>query len=152
MDFDANYKFQMAQKLAKDVLWYDRRATRELAKLASSANLDSWQANVCMISFLSQYLDYNLKGKKIQFLKDTTFVHQDEDGNVLLNMNGLEWDLVKDDYMKFLEKALVEAGLSEAQARSAVNSNEWVQWVRGMFLPVYGAFTGAAKAGATFIK
>ena len=152
MDFDANYKFQMAQKLAKDVLWYDRRATRELAKLASSANLDAWQANVCMISFLSQYLDYNLKGKKVQYLKDTNFVQKDDDGNVVLNMNGLEWDLVKDDYMKFLEKGLVEAGLSESEARAAVNSKEWVQWVRGMFLPVYGAFTGSVRAGASFIK
>ena len=152
MDFDANYKFQMAQKLAKDVFWYDRRATRELAKLASSANLDSWQANVCMISFLSQYLDYNLKGKKMKLLQESKFVQKDEDGNVIFSMNGLDWDLVKDDYMKFLEKGLVEAGLSESEARSAVNSKEWVQWVRGLFLPVYGAFTGAAKAGASFIK
>lgn len=152
MDFDANYKFQMAQKLAKDVFWYDRRATRELAKLASSAKLDAWQANVCMISFLSQYLDYNLKGKKMKFLQESNFVQKDDDGNVLFSMNGLDWDLVKDDYMKFLEKGLMEAGLSETEARAAVNSKEWVQWVRGMFLPVYGAFTGAAKAGASFIK
>ena len=152
MDFDANYKFQMAQKLAKDVFWYDRRATSELAKLASSAKLDAWQANVCMISFLSQYLDYNLKGKKVKWLQENKFVKKDDDGNVLFSMNGLDWDLVKDDYMKFLEKSLVEAGLSEAEARSAVNSKEWVQWVRGMFLPVYGAFTGSVRAGASFIK
>lgn len=148
MDFDANYKFQMAQKLAKDVFWYDRRATRELAKLASSANLDSWQANVCMISFLSQYLDYNLKGKKVQYLKDTNFVQKDDDGNVVLSMNGLEWDLVKDDYMKFLERGLVDAGLSETEAHSAVNSKEWVQWLKVLFSPA----VGAAKVGAMFMK
>lgn len=148
MDFDANYKFQMAQKLAKDVLWYDRRATRELAKLASSANLDAWQANVCMISFLSQYLDYSLKGKKVQYLRDTNFVQKDDDGNVVLSMNGLEWDLVKDDYMKFLEKGLVEAGLSESEAHSTVNSKEWVQWLKVLFSPA----VGAAKVGAMFMK
>lgn len=148
MDFEANYKFQMAQKLAKDVFWYDRRATRELAKLASSANLDAWQANVCMISFLSQYLDYNLKGKKIKFLEESKFVQKDDDGNVIFSMNGLDWDLVKDDYMKFLEKSLVEAGLSESEAHSAVYSKEWVQWLHGMFQPV----AGAAKVGAMFIK
>ena len=131
MDFDANYKFQMAQKLAKDVFWYDRRATRELAKLASSAKLDAWQANVCMISFLSQYLDYNLKDKKIKFLKESNFIQKDDDGNVTFNMNGLDWDLVKDDYMQFLQKSLVEAGLSESEAHSAVYSKEWVQWVHG---------------------
>lgn len=148
MDFEANYKFQMAQKLAKDVFWYDRRATRELAKLASSANLDAWQANVCMISFLSQYLDYNLKGKKIKYLEESKFVQKDEDGNVIFSMNGLDWDLVKDDYMKFLEKSLVEAGLSESEAHSAVYSKEWVQWLHGMFQPV----AGAAKIGTMFIK
>ena len=148
MDFDANYKFQMAQKLAKDVFWYDRRATRELAKLASSANLDAWQANVCMISFLSQYLDYSLKGKKVQYLKDTNFVQKDDDGNVVLSMNGLEWDLVKDDYMKFLEKGLLEAGLSESEAHSIVNSKEWVQWLKVLFSPA----VGAAKVGAMFMK
>lgn len=148
MDFEANYKFQMAQKLAKDVFWYDRRATRELAKLASSANLDAWQANVCMISFLSQYLDYSLKGKKIKYLEESQFVQKDDDGNVIFNMNGLDWDLVKDDYMKFLEKSLVEAGLSESEAHSAVYSKEWVQWLHGMFQPV----AGAAKVGAMFIK
>lgn len=148
MDFEANYKFQMAQKLAKDVFWYDRRATRELAKLASSANLDAWQANVCMISFLSQYLDYNLKGKKIKYLEESKFVQKDDDGNVIFSMNGLDWDLVKDDYMKFLEKSLVEAGLSESEAHSAVYSKEWVQWLHGMFQPV----AGAAKVGAMFIK
>lgn len=148
MDFDANYKFQMAQKLAKDVFWYDRRATRELAKLASSANLDAWQANVCMISFLSQYLDYSLKGKKIKYLEESKFVQKDDDGNVIFSMNGLDWDLVKDDYMKFLEKSLVEAGLSESEAHSAVYSKEWVQWLHGMFQPV----AGAAKVGAMFIK
>lgn len=148
MDFEANYKFQMAQKLAKDVFWYDRRATRELAKLASSANLDAWQANVCMISFLSQYLDYNLKGKKIKYLEENKFVQKDDDGNVIFSMNGLDWDLVKDDYMKFLEKSLVEAGLSESEAHSAVYSKEWVQWLHGMFQPV----AGAAKVGAMFIK
>ena len=105
-----------------------------------------------MISFLSQYLDYNLKGKKMKFLQESNFVQKDDDGNVTFSMNGLDWDLVKDDYMKFLEKGLMEAGLSESEARAAVNSKEWVQWVRGMFLPVYGAFTGAAKAGASFIK
>lgn len=152
MDFDANYKFQMAQKLAKDVLWYDRRATRELAKLASSAKLDAWQANVCMISFLSQYLDYSLKDQKVKFLKESDFIQKDDDGNVTFNMNGLDWALVKDDYMKFLEKSLVEAGLSEAEARSAVNSKEWVQWMRGLFLPAYGAFTGSLKAGAAIVK
>lgn len=148
MDFEANYKFQMAQKLAKDVFWYDRRATRELAKLASSANLDAWQANVCMISFLSQYLDYNLKGKKVQYLKDTHFVQKDDDGNVTFSMNGLDWSLVKDDYIKFLEKSLVEAGLSESEAHSAVYSKEWVHWLHGLFQP----FAGAAKVGAMFIK
>lgn len=148
MDFEANYKFQMAQKLAKDVFWYDRRATRELAKLASSANLDAWQANVCMISFLSQYLDYNLKGKKIKYLEESKFIQKDDDGNVIFSMNGLDWDLVKDDYMKFLEKSLVEAGLSESEAHSAVYSKEWVQWLHGMFQPV----AGAAKVGAMFIK
>lgn len=148
MDFEANYKFQMAQKLAKDVFWYDRRATRELAKLASSANLDAWQANVCMISFLSQYLDYNLKGKKIKYLEESKFVQKDDDGNVIFSMNGLDWDLVKDDYMKFLEKSLVEAGLSESEAHSAVYSKEWVQWLHGMFQPL----AGAAKVGAMFIK
>lgn len=148
MDFEANYKFQMAQKLAKDVFWYDRRATRELAKLASSANLDAWQANVCMISFLSQYLDYNLKGKKIKYLEESKFIQKDDDGNVIFSMNGLDWDLVKDDYMKFLEKSLIEAGLSESEAHSAVYSKEWVQWLHGMFQPV----AGAAKVGAMFIK
>lgn len=148
MDFEANYKFQMAQKLAKDVFWYDRRATRELAKLASSANLDAWQANVCMISFLSQYLDYNLKGKKIKYLEESKFVQRDDDGNVTFSMNGLDWDLVKDDYMKFLEKSLIEAGLSESEAHSAVYSKEWVQWLHGMFQPV----AGAVKVGTMFIK
>lgn len=152
MDFDANYKFQMAQKLAKDVFWYDRRATRELAKLASSANLDSWQANVCMISFLSQYLDYNLKGKKIQYLKESKFVQKDDDGNVTFSMNGLDWNLVKDDYMSFLQKSLVEAGLSEAEAHSAVHSNEWLQWVHGLFQPAAGAAAIGAKIGGMFIK
>lgn len=148
MDFEANYKFQMAQKLAKDVFWYDRRATRELAKLASSANLDAWQANVCMISFLSQYLDYNLKGKKIKFLEASKFVKKDDDGNVIFSLNGLDWDLVKDDYLKFFEKSLIEAGLSESEAHSAVYSKEWVQWLHGLFQPV----AGAAKVGAMFIK
>ena len=152
MDFDANYKFQMAQKLAKDVLWYDRRATRELAKLASSAHLDSWQANVCMVSFLSQYLDYNLKGKKVKFLEESKFVQKDDDGNVTFSMNGLDWDLVKDDYMKFLEKSLVEAGLSESEAHSAVYSKEWLQWVHGLFTPVAGSAAVGAKIGSMFIK
>ncbi|QRV61767.1 hypothetical protein [Microvirus sp.] len=152
MDFDANYKFQMAQKLAKDVFWYDRRATKELAKLASSANLDAWQANVCMISFLSQYLDYNLKGKKIKFLEESKFVQKDDDGNVIFSMNGLDWDLVKDDYMKFLEKSLVEAGLSESEAHSAVYSKEWLQWVHGLFTPVAGSAALGAKIGGMFIK
>lgn len=144
MDYEGYYKYQMAEKLAKDVLWYDRRATRELAKLASSANLDSWQANVCMVSFLSQYLDYNLKGKKIQFLKDTDFVQYDEDGKVSFKINGLEWDLVKDNYLKFLEKSLMDAGLSEAEAHSRVHSKAWVQWLQFIFSPI----TGAAKTGA----
>lgn len=152
MDFDANYKFQMAQKLAKDVFWYDRRATRELAKLASSAHLDAWQANVCMISFLSQYLDYSLKGKKIKYLEEYKFVQKDDDGNVIFSMNGLDWDLVKDDYMKFLEKSLVEAGLSESEAHSAVYSKEWLQWVHGLFTPVAGSAAIGAKIGSMFIK
>ena len=148
MDFEANYKFQMAQKLAKDVFWYDRRATRELAKLASSANLDSWQANVCMISFLSQYLDYNLKGKKVKFLEESKFVQKDDDGNVIFSMNGLDWDLVQDDYMKFLEKSLVEAGLTESEAHSAVYSKEWMHWLHGLFVP----FAGAVKLGSSLVK
>lgn len=147
MDYEAYYKYQMGEKLAKDVLWYDRRATKELAKLASSANLDSWQANVCMVSFLSQYLDYNLKGKKYKFLKETDFIQYDDDGNVSFKMNGLEWDLVKDDYLKFLEKSLIDAGLSEAEAHSRVHSKEWVQWLKLLFTPVSGAVkTGAALA------
>lgn len=144
LDYEAYYKYQMAEKLAKDVLWYDKRATRELAKLASSANLDSWQANVCMVSFLSQYLDYNLKDKKYKFLKETDFIQYDKDGSVSFKMKGLEWDLVKDDYMKFLEKGLVDAGLSEAEAHSRVHSKQWVQWLQFIFSPI----TGAAKTGA----
>ena len=33
---------------------------------------------------------------------------------------------------KWLEQSLIEAGLSEAEARSRVNSNDWVQWYKAM--------------------
>ena len=145
MDYEAYYKYQMAEKLAKDVLWYDRRATKELAKLASSANLDSWQANVCMVSFLSQYIDYALKDKKVKFLNETEFVKKDKDGKVEFKMNALEFSLVKDEMTEWMQQSLMEAGLSEAEAHSLVHSKQWVQWMR-LFLP--GA-SNAVKAGAS---
>ena len=147
MDYDAYYKYQMAEKLSKDVLWYDRRASRELAKLASSANLDSWQANVCMVSFLSQYIDYALKDKKVKYLNESEFVKKDKDGKVTFRMNALDFDLIKDDMTEWMQQSLIEAGLSEAEAHSLVHSKQWVQWMR-LFLP--GA-SNAVKAGASVV-
>lgn len=147
MDYEAYYKFQMAEKLAKDVLWYDKRASRELAKLASSANLDSWQANVCMVSFLSQYLDYKLKDKKYKLLKESEYVVKDEDGRVKFKMNALDFDLTKEDMQDWLKRSLLEAGVSEADAHSMVHSKEWVQWMR-LFAPTA---MDAIKTGASMV-
>ena len=147
MDYDAYYKYQMAEKLSKDVLWYDKRASRELAKLASSANLDSWQANVCMVSFLSQYLDYALKGKKVKYLNESEFFKKDKDGKVTFKMNALDYDLIKDDMQDWLKQSLLEAGVSEAEAHSMVHSKEWVQWMR-LFAP---NVMNAIKTGASVV-
>ena len=149
MDYDAYYKYQMAEKLAKDVLWYDRRASKELAKLASSANLDSWQANVCMVSFLSQYIDYTLKDKKVKYLSESEFVKKDKDGRVKFKMNALDFDLIKDDMTEWMKQSLIEAGISESEAHSMVHSKEWVQWI-SLFLPnvINGVKAGASVVGA----
>lgn len=132
LDFDAYLKFQQAEKIAKDILWYDREKRAQIAKLASSANLDAWQANVCMVSFLSQYIDYALKNKRVRTLMNTTLIKKDEKGNVLDEWNALEFDLLQPTLKGFLEKSLIEAGLSEAEAHSRVNSIDWVQWYKAL--------------------
>ena len=147
MDYEAYYKYQMAEKLSKDILWYDKRAARELAKLASSANLDSWQANVCMVSFLAQYLDYQLKDKKVKFLNESEFVKKGKDGKVQFKMNALDFDLIKADMQDWLKQSLLEAGVSEAEAHSMVHSKEWVQWMR-LFAP---SVMDAIKTGASVV-
>ena len=148
MDYEAYYKYQMAEKFAKDVFWYDERASRELAKLASSANLDAWQANVLMVSFLSQYMDFALKGKKIQYLNNTKFAKIDKDtGEVTFEMNALEFHLTKEDMQDWLKQSLIEAGVSEAEAHSMVHSKEWVQWMK-LFAP---GVMDAVKTGASVV-
>lgn len=148
MDYDAYYKYQTAEKLAKDVLWYDRRATKELAKLASSANLDSWQSNVCMVSFLSQYVDYQLKERGVKVLKEHEFINKDEDGNITFKMNAYDFKAFESTYKAWLEKALMEAGLAPAAAKSEVEKHEWVQWMK-LFVP---AAIQGVKAGASFVS
>lgn len=147
MDYEGYYKYQMGEKLAKDVLWYDKRAARELAKLASSANLDSWQANVCMVSFLSQYVDYELKERGVKVLKEHEFINKDEDGNITFKMNAYDFKAFESTYKAWLEKALMEAGLPPASAKSEVEKREWVQWLK-LFAPT--AIQGV-KAGASFV-
>ena len=132
LDFDAYLKFQQAEKIAKDILWYDREKRAQISKLMSSANLDAWQANVCMVSFLNQALDYYLKGKRIDFLKHSTLIKKDADGNITDRQNAFEYSLMQPTMEKWLEQSLIEAGLSEAEARSRVNSNDWVQWYKAM--------------------
>lgn len=132
LDFDAYLKFQQAEKIAKDILWYDREKRAQIAKLASSANLDAWQANVCMVSFLSQYIDYALKDKTVRTLMNTTLIKKDKKGNVLDEWNALEFNLLQPTLKDFLEKSLIEAGLSEAEAHSRVNSNDWIQWYKAL--------------------
>lgn len=132
LDFDAYLKFQQAEKIAKDILWYDREKRAQIAKLASSANLDAWQANVCMVSFLSQYIDYALKDKTVRNLMNTKLIKKDKKGNVLEEWNALEFNLMQPTLKGFLEKSLIEAGLSEAEAHSRVNSNDWIQWYKAL--------------------
>ena len=148
MDYEGYYKYQMGEKLAKDVLWYDKRASRELAKLASSANLDSWQANVCMVSFLSQYIDYELKERGVKVLKEHEFINKDKDGNITFKMNAYDFKAFASTYKDWLEKALLEAGLEPAAAKSEVEKREWVQWLK-LFAPtaMQGIKTGAALVG-----
>ena len=148
MDYEGYYKYQMGEKLAKDVLWYDKRASRELAKLASSANLDSWQANVCMVSFLSQYIDYELKERGVKVLKEHEFINKDKDGNITFKMNGYDFKAFESTYKAWLEKSLLEAGLKPAAAKSEVEKREWVQWLK-LFAPtaVQGVKAGAALVG-----
>ena len=148
MDYEGYYKYQMGEKLAKDVLWYDKRASRELAKLASSANLDSWQANVCMVSFLSQYIDYELKERGVKVLKEHEFINKDKDGNITFKMNAYDFKAFESTYKAWLEKALLEAGLEPAAAKSEVEKREWVQWLK-LFAPtaIQGVKTGAALVG-----
>lgn len=147
MDYEAYYKYQMGEKLAKDVLWYDRRAARELEKLASSAQLDAWQANVCMVSFLSQYVDYELKQRGVKVLKEHEFINKDEDGNITFKMNAYDFKAFESTYKAWLEKSLIEAGLPPASAKSEVEKREWVQWLK-LFAPT--AIQGV-KAGAAFV-
>lgn len=147
MDYEGYYKYQMGEKLAKDVLWYDKRAARELAKLASSANLDSWQANVCMVSFLSQYVDYELKERGVKVLKEHEFINQDEDGNITFKMNAYDFKAFESTYKAWLEKAFLEAGLAPAAAKSEVEKREWVQWLKLFAPPVMQGI----KAGASFV-
>lgn len=132
LDFDAYLKFQQAEKIAKDILWYDREKRAQIAKLASSANLDAWQANVCMVSFLSQYIDYALKDKTVRTLMNTKLIKKDKKGNVLDEWNALEFNLMQPTLQKWLEKSLMDAGLSEAEAHSRVNSQDWVQWYKAL--------------------
>ena len=148
MDYEGYYKYQMGEKLAKDVLWHDKRASRELAKLASSANLDSWQANVCMVSFLSQYVDYELQERGVKVLKEHEFIEKDKDGNITFKMNAYDFKAFSSTYKAWLEKALLEAGLEPAAAKSEVEKHEWVQWLK-LFAPtaIQGVKTGAALVG-----
>lgn len=132
LDFDAYLKWQQAEKIAKDILWYDKEKRAQIAKLASSANLDAWQANVCMVSFLSQYIDYALKDKTIRTLMNTTLIKKDKKGNVLDKQNAFEFEMMQPTFKKWLEKSLMEAGLSEAEAHSRVNSNDWIQWYKAL--------------------
>ena len=148
MDYEGYYKYQMGEKLAKDVLWYDKRATRELAKLASSANLDSWQANVCMVSFLSQFVDYQLKERGVKVLKEHEFINKDEDGNITFKMNAYDYKAFESTYKAWLEQALIEAGLQPAAAKSEVEKREWVQWLK-LFAPTV---IQGVKAGAAFVS
>ena len=147
MDYEGYYKYQMGEKLAKDVLWYDKRATRELAKLASSAQLDSWQANVCMVSFLSQYVDYELKERGVKVLKEHEFINKDEDGNITFKMNAYDYKAFAPTYKAWLEQALIESGLPPAAAKSEVEKREWVQWLKLFAPPVMQGI----KAGASFV-
>ena len=94
LDFDAYLKFQQAEKIAKDILWYDREKRAQISKLMSSANLDAWQANVCMVSFLNQYIDYALKDKTIRTLANTTLIKKDKKGNILEKQNAFEFDMM----------------------------------------------------------
>ncbi len=148
MDYEGYYKYQMGEKLAKDVFWYDRRATRELAKLASSANLDSWQANVCMVSFLSQFIDYELKERGVKVLKEHEFINKDEDGNITFKMNAYDYKSFESTYKAWLEQSLIESGLPPASAKSEVEKKEWVQWLK-LFAPtaLQGVKAGAALVG-----
>lgn len=132
LDFDAYLKFQQAEKIAKDILWYDKEKRAQISKLMSSANLDAWQANVCMVSFLSQYIDYTLKDKTVRTLLNNTLIKKDKKGNVLDKQNALEFELMSPTYKKWLEKSLMDAGLSEAEAHSRVNSADWVQWYKAL--------------------
>lgn len=147
MDYEGYYKYQLGEKLAKDVLWYDRRASRELAKLASSAGLDSWQANVCMVSFLSQYIDYELKERGVKVLKEHEFINKDEDGNITFKMNAYDFKSFESTYKAWLEKSLIESGLAPAAAKSEVEKREWVQWLKLFAPPVMQGI----KAGASFV-
>ena len=151
MDYEGYYKYQMGEKLAKDVLWYDKRASRELAKLASSANLDSWQANVCMVSFLSQYVDYELKERGVKVLKEHEFIEKDKDGNITFKMNAYDFKTFSSTYKAWLEKALLEAGLEPAAAKSEVEKHEWVQWLK-LFIPtaVQGVNAASSVVGAFY--
>lgn len=132
LDFDAYLKYQQAKKIAKDILWYDREKRAQISKLMSSANLDAWQANVCMVSFLSQAIDYYMKDKSVRNLADTTLTKKDKNGNIIDEQNALDFHLMQPTFEKWLEKSLIEAGLSEAEAHSRVNSNDWVQWYKAL--------------------
>lgn len=147
MDYEGYYKYQMAEKLSKDVLWYDRRAARELSRLASAANLDAWQANVCMVSFLSQYIDYELKERGVKVLKEHEFINKDDDGNITFKMNAYDFKTFESTYKAWLEKALIESGLPPAAAKSEVEKREWVQWLKLFAPPVMQGI----KAGASFV-
>lgn len=132
LDFDAYLKFQQAEKIAKDILWYDREKRAQISKLMSSANLDAWQANVCMVSFFSQAIDYFLKDKSVRTLANTTLIKKDKKGNIIDEQNALEFDLLQPTLKKWVEQSLIEAGLSEAEAHSRVNSNDWIQWYKAL--------------------
>lgn len=132
LNFDAYLKYQQARKYVKDILWYDREKRAQIAKLMSSANLDAWQANVCMVSFFNQALDYFLKDKSVRTLANTSLIKKDKNGNIIDEQNALEYHLMEPTIKKWLEQSLIEAGLSEAEAHSRVNSNDWVQWYKAL--------------------
>ena len=132
LDFDAYLKFQQAEKIAKDILWYDREKRAQISKLMSSANLDAWQANVCMVSFLNQAIDYYLKNRGIENLKNSKLVKKDKNGNIIDEQNALDYSLMQPTLQKWLQQSLMEAGLSEAEAHSRVNSNDWIQWYKAL--------------------